>query len=217
MASRLSEIDAVNQILTMLALRPVNSLDPADLTPDAAAALAEVRFVNRHVQLLGWHFNTERSVELAKNVDNRVPLTDDIGRVDNAKQMGPSMYSVDIIMRSHPTDGMCLYDKNADAADRDPFDFEHISTVRVDLLRLLDFDETPDSFRHYVTIRAGRNVQARLLTDPTLYRFSTDDEVRALQILQREELYTSDANALAAPGIRQFTRRRSPLNRMESI
>lgn len=211
MASILTELEAVNQILSMLAKRPVNSLLPEDLAPDAALALAELRFVSRHVQLVGWHFNQERHVLLTKNVDNRVPLTDDIARVDS------TIWGADVIQRRHPTDGICLYDKNADINDRDPFDFAHVDQVRVDLLRLLDFDETPDSFRHYVTIRAGRNVQARLITDPTLYRFSTDDEVRALQILQREELETSDANALNAPGLRQFTRRRNVLNRLESI
>lgn len=217
MATRLTELEAVNQVLTMLARRPVNSLLAADLTPDASLALAELRFMNRHVQLVGWYFNTDRSVKLLKNASDRVPLADDVGRVDNAERMGPATHSVDLIMRKHPTDGMCLYNKLADARDQDPFDFSTVETIRVDLVRLLDFDSTPDSFRHYVTVRAGRNVQARLLTDPTLYRFSTDDEARALQILQREEFDSSDANALNAPGVRQFARRRSPLNYLESL
>jgi hypothetical protein len=169
------------------------------------------------VQQIGWYFNSERSVKLLKNVDDRVPLTDDIARIQNARRAGPATWAVDLIMRSHPTDGMCLYNKLADAKDEDPFDFSQVNEIRVDLVRLLDFDETPDSFRHYVTVRAGRNVQARLVTDPALYRFSTDDEVRALQILQREDLQSSNANALGAPGLRQFTRRRNPLNHLESI
>lgn len=198
----------------MLGRRPVNSLAAADLVPDAAFALAELRTVNRQVQLQGWFWNIERSVKLTKDGNNRVPLTDDIARVDNAERGGGGRtYGVDIIARQHPTAGWCLYDKNAAARDQDPFDFGSVSEVRVDLLRLLDFEQTPDAFRHYVQIRAGRAVQARIITDPALYRFSQDDEARALQVLAKEELDTSDANAIPW----WARRRQSPINRLESL
>lgn len=215
MASVLSELEAVNEILAMLARMPVNSLLAADLTPEAALALAELRHVSRLVQQLGWHWNSERSVKLPKNGSNRIPLTDDISRADNATRGGGSGWGADIIVRKHSTDGRCLYDKNAASRDVDPFDFAQFGDVRVDLVRLLDFDATPDSFRHYITVRAGRTVQARVVGDPTLYRFSTDDEARALQVLMREELDTGDANALNAVG--RWARRRGPLGRMESL
>ena len=140
-----------------------------------------------------------------------------VAGLDLARLAARGGYGADIIVRSHPTDGRCLYDKNADSADRDPFDFSNHADVRVDLLRLLDFDETPDSFRHYVTIRAGRNIQARVIGDPSLYRFSTDDEARALQVLMREELNTSNANALHNPSVRRWAGRQNTINRMESI
>jgi hypothetical protein len=197
----------------MLGRRPVNSLDPADLVPDASFALQELRQVSRQVQLVGWYFNSERSVKLLKDGSNRVPLTDDIARVDNAKRVGPNTVGVDLIMRVHPVaGGMFLYNKLSDARDTDPFDFSEVNEVRVDLVRLLDFEEIPDSFRHYIQIRAGRNVQARIVSDPALYRFSMDDEARALQVMQKEELDTSDANAMN----QRWMRRRSPLDWLES-
>lgn len=212
MAERLTELEAVNGILRMLGRRPVNSLSPADLAPDAAMALEEIRSTSRQVQLQGWYFNIERSAKLTKDVDNRVPLTDDIGRVDNAERSGPRMMGVDIVARRHSTAGWCLYDKNALSRDEDPFDFSRLSEVRVDLLRLMDFEDTPDSFRHYIQIRAGRQVQAAILTDPALYRFSQDMEARALQVLAKEELDTSDANALPY----WAARRQAPIRRMET-
>jgi hypothetical protein len=118
---------------------------------------------------------------------------------------------VDLTMRAD-AGVMYLWNKLAQARDDDPFDFSQVSDVRVDLVRLLDFEETPDSFRHYVQIRAGRNVQARIISDPTLYRFSMDDEARALQVLAKDELDTSDSNALN----QRWMRRRSPLDRLES-
>lgn len=217
MATRLTEHEAVNEILSLLGRRPVNSLLAADLTPDASFALAEVRHTSRQVQNVGWHWNTRYSVQLLKNGSNRIPLATNIARVDSAKRYGPRTFGVDPIMRSHPTDGMCLFDKLADARDADGFDWSNVDQVRMDIVELLDFEQTPDSFRHYVTIRAGRAVQARIIGDPALYRFSLDDEARALQILMREELDTSDANALHARGIRSFTRRRSPLGHLESL
>lgn len=214
MALVLSELAAVNEIMSMLGRRPVVSLMPADLVPDAEFALAEIRYQNLLVQEVGWHFNSERSVKLTKNVSNRVPIASDISRVDTAKRSGPRMYGIDPIVRTHATDGRCLFDKNAQARDEDPFDFSRIDPVRVDLVRLLDFEDTPDSFRHYVTIRAGRAVQGRIISDPALYRFTLDDEVRALQVLSKEELDTSDSSALST---QRWMRRRSPLPWMESI
>lgn len=213
MADRLTELEAVNSILRDLGRLPVNSIDPADLTPDGVFALNELRHHNRREQLTGWHFNSERSVVLSKDVNGRVPLTDDIARVDNAKRAGPLDARADIIMRRRADGLMYLYDKNADLRDEDPFDFASFDEVRVDLVRLLDFEETPDSFRHFVTIRAGRAVQARLITDPALYRFTADDEYRALVNLRKEELDTSDANAMN----QRWMYRRSPLNRLESF
>lgn len=213
MATRLTELEALNECLSLLGRRPVNSLLAADLTADAAFALAELRHQNRLVQLSGWHFNTEYSVKLTKDGSNRVPLTSDIARVDSAKRAGPSLGRVDIIMRRRSDGLMYLYDKSAAMRQEDGFDFSAHSEVWVDLLRLLDFEETPDSFRHYVTIRAGRAVQARLIADPALYRYSGDDEARALHVLTKEEFDTSDANALN----QRWMRRRSPLSRLESL
>lgn len=210
-SARLTELEAVNGVLRMLGRKPINSLLAADLTADAAFSLAELRQVSRQVQNQGWYFNSERSVKLTKDGSNRVPLTSDISRIDNAERSGPRMFGVDIIMRARDDGLMYLYDKNADRQNLDPFDFSRLSEVRVDLVRLLDFERTPDSFRHYVFVRAGRNVQAAIISDPALYRFSMDMEARALQVLAKEELDSSDANALNAPGVREITARRSPL------
>lgn len=209
----LSELDALNVILRALGRMPVNSTDPADLTPDALFSLEELRYVNRFVQNQGWHWNTERSVKLVKDVSNKVPVTDDVSRLDNAKRAGPRMGGVDPIIRKDGDGIRKLWDKNAQARDENPFDFSKVSEVRVDLVRLLDFEDTPDSFRHYVTIRAARNVQARLISDPALYRFTLDDEARALTILAKDELDTSDANAMN----QRWMHRRSPLDRLESF
>jgi len=212
MASVLTTLEAVNSILRMLGRRPVSSLDPANLAPDAAFALQEIETVNRQVQDQGWFFNIERAVQLPKNVSDRVPVTDDVARVETPRR-GPwgttsFWFNTEFIIRTHPTDGRCLWDKSAQARDEDPFDLSRFAEVRVDLVRLLDFDETPDSFRHYVMVRAGRNVQARILGDPALYRFSMDDEARALQVLAREELGTSQANARNTDVARNILRRR---------
>jgi len=213
MASRLTELEAVNGILRMLGRRPLNSLAAADLTPDGSFALQELRQVSRQVQLQGWHWNSERSVLMPKDGNDRIPLTDDIARIDGAKRGGARTWGVDLTMRSD-AGVMYLWDKNKQARDLDPFDFSDVGDVRVDLVRLLDFEDTPDSFRHYAQIRAGRNVQARIISDPALYRFSMDDEARALQVLAKDELDTSDANALSRTWI---GRRQSPIDRLETL
>jgi len=216
--ARLTELEATNAILRLLARMPVNSLNAADLTPDATFALQELRYENKAVQAVGWHFNREQSVKLVPTA-NKVPLTDDIARVDNAKRWGGwgGRGGMDLTMRVDPVDGvMKLYDRTANLRNTDPFDFSNVSEVRVDLVRYLDFEGTPDSFRQYVTIRAGRAVQSRLIADPTQYRFSLDDEAAALRLLAKEETDTSDANGLRAPGVWGIVARLSPLDYLES-
>lgn len=215
--ARLTELEAVNTLMRLMSRMPVNSLNAADLTPDALFALQELRYTNKAIQAVGWHFNRENSVKLVPT-GGKVPLTDDIARVDNAKRWGYGYRGrSDITMRVDPVDNvMKLYDRTATLRNTDPFDFSNQSEVRVDLVRYLDFEGTPDAFRQYVTIRAGRAVQARLVSDPAQYRFSLDDEAAALRLLGKEELDTSDANGLRAPGVWGTVARRSPIDYLES-
>lgn len=216
--ARSTELDAVNTILRMLGRMPVNSLDAADLTPDAAFALAELRYESRSIQALGWHFNSERAVKFTVDGNDEVVIPDDVASLDGSKRSRSNTGMLDLTMRKDPADDqMKLWDKNADQRDDDPFKFPQVADIRLDIIRLLDFDSTPEGFRHYVTIRTGRAVQARLVTDPALYRFSSDDEARALQILMREELDNGDINALNEAKTARIVRRRSPIDRLESM
>lgn len=215
--NRLTELEAVNEILGMLGRRPVNSLAADDLTPDAAFALRTLRFQSRTLQALGWHFNRENSVKYEPDLNDEIELADDIVRIDNAKRYGVQLGS-DLIMKADPADGgqMKLYDKLADSRNLNGFEFT-AGEIRVDQVRLLDFEATPEAFRQYVTVRAGRQVQARLISDPTLYRFSVDDETAALILLKKEETDTLDANMLNEYRAGSAIRRRSPLDTLETF
>jgi len=214
---RLTELEAVNEILAMLGRRPVNSLAPADLNADAAFALRALRFTSRSLQALGWHFNRECSVKYTPDLNQECELADDIVSVDNAKHYGSQGGYSDLIMKADPNDAgqMKLYDKLGPLRNLDGFKFT--SPVWVDQIRLFDYESTPEAFRQYVAIRAGRATQARLITDPSLYRFSLDDEAAALRLLMREETANSDANFLHESNALRAVLRLSPLDSLESF
>lgn len=214
--ARLTELEAVNEILGLLGRRPVNSLSAGDLTPDASFALRTLRFQSRSLQALGWHFNRECSVRYTPDVNGQCELANDIASLDNAKHYGGPCASSDLIMKADTTDGgqMKLYDKLANLRNLDGFVF--VGDVWVDQIRLLDFENTPEAFRQYVTVRAGRATQARLISDPTLYRFSLDDEAAALRLLVREETNNTDANFLHENNALRAVARISPLDLLEN-
>lgn len=204
MASRSTELEAVNEILSLLGRRPVNSLTPPDVTPDAAFALQRLRWALKSILNLGWHWNREESVRFVPDGNDEVVIPDNILRLDSARKSKGGYRAnssltgyYDLIMRVDPSDAlMKLYDRHAEARNQDPFKFPELSEVRLDVVRALDFEEVPEACRQYATIKAGRAVQARLIGDPTLHRFYLEDELAARALLLKEETDTAQPNIL---------------------
>jgi len=76
-----TELNAVNTILSAVGEPPVTTLD-SQTNADAAIAQNILEEVNREVQTMGWHFNTQHDVEFSPNSDNLIVLPDDVVRID---------------------------------------------------------------------------------------------------------------------------------------
>lgn len=186
MAAVTSELVAVQEILSVLGRRPVSSLLPADLTPDGAFALARLRRVAQEVMSRGWHWNRENDVAFVPDLNDEIVLPADVCSIDNGTESRSGALrhcDKDLIMREGR-----VYDRHANT-----FTFTE-PEIRLNLVRLLDFEDAPEPFRVYVTIRAGRVVQDRLIGDPALRQFNAVDELNALAVLQDEELQSLDPN-----------------------
>ena len=76
----MTQLEAVNVLLTTIGEAPVNSLSGKQTT-DVAIAQQVLNEVNREVQSRGWHFNTEYDVELILTSKHIEPPIDAV-RVD---------------------------------------------------------------------------------------------------------------------------------------
>lgn len=180
--SMTSELDAVNIMLGTIGESPINSLDAATGVVDAVTARAILSEVSVQVQEEGWHFNTEYEFILTPSLD-----TKEIYVPANTIEVDASEYdrnNIDVAIR-----GNRLYDRKNKT-------FQFQQDIKADLTILLEFNELPQAARHYITVRAARVFQQRVIGSDTLGSFTERDEARALRSMRRYESKTADYNIL---------------------
>lgn len=180
--SMTSELDAVNIMLGTIGESPINSLDAATGVVDAVTARAILSEVSVQVQEEGWHFNTEYEFILTPSLDSK-----EIYVPANAIEVDASAYDrndIDVAIR-----GNRLYDRKNKT-------FQFLQDIKADLTILLEFNELPQAARHYITVRAARVFQQRVIGSDTLGSFTEKDEARALRSMRRYESKTADYNIL---------------------
>lgn len=138
-----TELDAVNEMLSAIGSSPVNTLD-IDNNVDVINALRLLRATSLEVQSKGWDFNIEENVSLKPDFEKGlVPCPPEFIR--------------------YQATGYKLIQRNG-------YFFDTLSQtdifpdgLTVNLVRLIDFQELPQIFRKYITVRASRVFQARYL------------------------------------------------------
>lgn len=176
MLSYITLLEAVNTLLSVIGQAPINSLT-GNATADVVTAQNIINTESRFLQARGWHWNTERAVTLNPSVpDGYIDLAPSIINVDTTYGYP------DIVQR-----GSRLFNK-----DTNTYVFDRAITV--DYVRYLEFDELPEPARHYLTIRAARIFQDRVLGAETLHKFQQTDEVLALARLRQYEAQSGDYN-----------------------
>ncbi|MCP3882352.1 MAG: hypothetical protein GY701_28755 [Sulfitobacter sp.] len=175
-----SKIEAVNTMLSLVGVGPVNSLTD-NLTPGVAIAIRVLEEKNRELQSRGWHWNTDRDVTASPDDDSKFPLDPNWIRfdVDTTKYT-----SIDIVRR-----GEFLYDvKNA----TDVIDQEELEGTAV---LYLDWDDIPETARNYIMIRAARAYGVRIEGNE-FSGYTAEDELRAWVALEEAESEQADYNYL---------------------
>jgi|TARA_B110000093_G_scaffold163276_1_gene186008 hypothetical protein len=174
-----SELEAVNTMLNTIGEAPVNTL--VNMTSvDALAALSVLQSVNRGVQVEGWFFNTEYDYPLVPDIDNNLPLPTNLMSVDSSE-----------VSTKHD-----LVQRGSRAYDRKNHTYTFTETVKCNLILLLAFEEIPEAARNYITLRASRILQDRLLGSDSLHGMNREDEYQALTSLRLIESQNADYNIL---------------------
>lgn len=169
-----SKLEAVNSMLGHIGESPVNSISDTNALPiSAATAISVLDEVSRAVQAEGWHFNTELKVTLSPAGDGTITLDEDVLEVDTTS-------NPDIAQR-----GLTLFDRSSNTS-------VFTSDLEVNLTRLLDWTSLPEAARRYITLRASRVFQGRLVGSRELEALIARDEYNARADLMDAEANTSD-------------------------
>jgi len=170
-----TQLEAVNVMLGNIGESPVTALSPLSSLPvSARTAISVLDEVSRDVQSEGWHFNTVNKVTLSPNVNGEIFLTDDVLHIDTLD------HSKDIVQR-----GQQLFDRGENTLVFD-------NDLKVTVTYLLDFTELHEQARRYITLKASRVFQGRIVGSQELEQQILREELKARQNLEEADGIGSD-------------------------
>ena len=159
----MTELQAVNLLLSAIGEAAVSSLETAT-TVEVTQAKKLLSNVNRAAQQKGWHFNTEWDVVLTRDSDDMIPLSESIlsvyqpGQLMTIRGRSGSMYAYDL------DNNTFIWTKNLNNAVT---------------ITLLDFIDSPNTFRQYVTTRAARIFQEEIIGQVSAETVNRQEEAEA--------------------------------------
>ena len=171
-----SKLDAVNTMLSSIGEAPVSSLSSGLIEAEIAESILNT--IDREVQSMGWHFNTELNKSFAQDTLGQILLPADILRADaTLKANAPNL-----VQR-----GLKMY-------DRVNHTFVIGTAVALDVVVQLLFDDLPEVAKRYIVLRATRIFQDRVVGSNTLHDFQQRDEAEALVQLKDFDKAADDHN-----------------------
>jgi hypothetical protein len=160
-----TKLNAVNTMISVIGEAPVNTLGGTAVPVTVVQAENTLDETSRAVQSEGWHYNTEHEYTLTPNTfDSKIILPNNTLRID----LDPELYTEnDPVQR-----GLTLYDRknHTDVWTKE---------VKASLTFELPFEELPEQFRHYITVKAARIFANRFLGSREIEGFATRDEIEA--------------------------------------
>lgn len=185
-----TELDAVNLMLSTVGESPITSLEDGS-SVDTSQARLMLANVSRQVQQRGWWFNTEEDYPLI-----------------------PDNYSKQILvpantMKIAPADDPAVILRGNKLYHSTKHTYTFDSTVYVEIVFLLPYEELPEPARNLIAQRAGRMFQERMFGSDTLSSFTKTDEAIALSDLVAADIEARAPSMLKDSQFAQNMTRRS--------
>lgn len=180
MAGRLTDLQAVNQILSSVGIRQVASVSSETGSDDASDALRVLNRYNTLVQSRGWPANTLRSIGIAAaGGSNEITFT---GTNYNARAIVP--LRVECIAPGRFMGNVELAGDKAYVVTENTSNFGSAITVYFDIVHELDFEsECPPDLQHVILEEAKRAFQmdrrANEIIDQTIAESGAKAEITA--------------------------------------
>lgn len=161
-----TELEAVNTILSAIGELPTTGTVLSNGTSaDVVMAKQILDEVNREVQAEGWHFNT----------DNKVKFTGSGGNIVLAAESNIVRVTVegrDLTIR-YTSGERRLYDKEDNT-------YVFSADIEAEVVYLFEFFGIPEAAKRYITVRAARLFQDRMVGSANHHKFTERDEFKAL-------------------------------------
>ena len=168
-----TELSAVNAILGAIGQSPVTSIDKTN--PEIGFIYNILRDSNVDLQAEGWHFNTEKHVTFTPNTDGKIEIGDDILRMDTTDGWVDRTH--DVVKRNG-----FLYDKYNHTDD-----FSDHSTINLDIVRLISYEDLPEVFKRYIIHKASVRAATQLVGNAQLAQLLAQQEVMARSAIMEYE------------------------------
>lgn len=192
--TKTTKLQAINTMLSVVGEPPVNSLTAT--RADSFIAQNILDEVAREVLTYGWQFNTEDNITLTpETTTGYIYIGDSVVRVDMDPRYDDTF---DIVIR-----GNRLYNRKTNS-------YAFTQAIAVQQVVLMDFDDLPEVAKRYITIRAARIFQDRVVGAQLIHAFTATDELVSLTKLQEYETEVGDYTIFQSDDmIRPFLRKGS--------
>ena len=174
----MTKLEAVNICLSSIGEAPVNTL--AELAVDAQIASDLIDETSRSVQTRCWYWNREQ-YKISPNNIGEIKLPSNVVRADST---GYDKYQFDVVQR-----GNRLFDRTNNT-------FTFTKPVDIEMWMVLPFGDLPATAKQYVTFRAARLLQQRVLGAESVNKDTKENEASAYAMLIHDEASVEDANML---------------------
>ena len=184
-----TKLEAINTMLYDVGERPVNTLtNPSRL--DVSRAVNALDRMNRQVQLPGWWFN-EETLSISVDGSGYYNLPDNLAKVEVVSG-GPTTGingTPFLVVR-----GRKLYD-TMNATDV----FTGSDPVKLEIVRILTYEELPMSAREYIYAMASIRNQSQALGSDNVDKDLQRQAVQALTALKAEEADARNIDGTLSP------------------
>ena len=160
MATKQTKLDAVNIILSNISQAPVVNLESGNPMVETAELVLDE--VSRTVQAEGWVFNVEYGYPFARDTNGEIAIPENVTSLDLP---AGSKYSTQIR-------GGRLY-------NRTDHTFVWAADLELDVVWLFDYEDLPEAFKNYITIRAANVFAGRSVGSSEAVRFGQQEEMLA--------------------------------------
>lgn len=179
---RTSLLDAVNVCLENIGEQPVDTLENEQIQ-DARIAERTILEVHKQEQVRGWSWNREYHYPFSKNSLNQIKIPETV------VEFSPNPYEWNGRFQLR---GSKVYDLLNRSFELD----STITSITADVVWMLSWDDVPEAFNRFVTIRGARIFSDRTLGSEALFKYTLKDEQDAQALLMRMELEQEAPNML---------------------